>query len=314
MTAQVLCKINRKGVGSMNSKTESISLEGKPYEFAILVDSGCDVPDEYIKKYPVYVVPLRINYKETSYRDRIDISPEEIYEKLNIEIPTTSLPEYRDVQEVFENIIKDGYNKIIAINISSSLSGTFNLIRLVSDEFKHKGIQTYLFDTKNIAIASGMYAVSAANQLGEGKSYEETIHLLESEYGNSKVFFCLETLEYLRKGGRIGRVASMLGAVLGIKPIITCANDGTYCIAGKERGSARCIDKALALAKEFAVKGRKAEIAVMYSGCVNGIEKIKDKLEKLIPNCSVKIRGQISPVLGVHVGPGLIGIAVYLMK
>ncbi|HEY5525508.1 MAG TPA: DegV family protein, partial [Clostridium sp.] len=230
-----------------------------------------------------------------------------------LEIPTTSLPEYGDAQEVFENIIKDGYNKIIAINISSNLSGTFNLIRLVSEEFKRKGIQIYQFDTKNIAIGSGMYAISVANHLEEGKSYEETISLLESEYGNSKIFFCVETLEYLRKGGRIGRVASLIGAALGIKPIITCGEDGTYCIAGKERGSMRCIRKALMLAKEFASRGKKAEIMIMYSGNVLELEKIKDELEQLIPNCRVKIGGQISPVLGVHVGPGLIGIAVYLV-
>jgi len=143
----------------MSSIVECSNLESKHYEFAVLVDSGCDVPEEYLEKYPIYVIPLRINYKEVSYRDRIDISPEEIYKKLKLEIPTTSLPEYGDAQEVFENIIKDGYNKIIAINISSNLSGTFNLIRLVSEEYKLKGIQTYQFDTKNIAIGSGMYAI-----------------------------------------------------------------------------------------------------------------------------------------------------------
>jgi EDD domain protein, DegV family len=297
----------------MNGKVDGSNLENKCYEFAILVDSGCDVPEEYIEKYPVYVVPLRMNYKEASYRDRIDISPEEIYERLSEEIPTTSLPEYRDVWDVFEEIIRDGYNKIIAIDISSSLSGTFNLIRLISEDYKQKGVQTYMFDTKNIAIASGMYAISAANHLKEGKGYEETIHLLESEYGRSKVFFCIETLEYLRKGGRIGRVACMIGAVMNLKPVITCDKDGTYCIAGKERGSKRCIEKAIGLVKNFAM-GKKAEIAIMFSGHVKEIENIKEKLEQSVPNSTVKIRGQISPVLGVHVGPGLIGIAVYLME
>lgn len=298
----------------MNSEVNEIRVQSKPYEFAILVDSCCDVPKEYLEKYPIYVVPLRINYKEESYRDRIDISPEEIYDKLKLEIPTTSLPEYGDAQEVFESIIKDGYKKIISISISSNLSGTFNFIRLVSEEYKSEGIQTYLFDTKNIAIGSGMYAISVVNHLEDGKSYEETISLLKSEYGNSKVFFCLETLEYLRKGGRIGHVASLIGAALGIKPIITCGEDGTYSIAGKERGSVKCVRKAIMLAKEFADLGKKSEIIIMYTGNVPELEKIKDKLEQLITNCKVKIGGQISPVLGVHVGPGLIGIAVYLIR
>lgn len=297
----------------MNSKVEEKITEKKHYEFAILVDSGCDVPVEYIEKYPIYVTPLRINFKDASYRDRVDITPEEIYENLSTEIPLTSLPTYSDVQEIFGEIIKDGYNKIISINISSNLSGTFNLTRIVSEELKEKGIETYLFDTKNIAMASGLYAVSVANHLDDGKSYKETISLLESEYGNSKVFFCVETLEYLRKGGRIGRVASLLGAALNLKPIITCGEDGTYIIAGKERGSSRCIDRAVLLAKEFAGKGKSSEISVMHSGHVIGMEKIKEKLEQMIPNAKVKLGGQISPVLGVHVGPGLVGIAVYLM-
>lgn len=293
---------------------ENKKIKNNSYEFAIMVDSACDVPKEYLERYPIYVIPLRINYKEASYKDKIDISPEEVYMKLNDEIPKTSLPEYGDVQEVFDNMIRDGYNKVISINISSNLSGTFNLIRLVSKEYKEKGIQIHLFDTKNIAIASGMYAVAAVRHLEDGKSYEDTIHLLESEYGNSKVFFCVETLEYLRKGGRIGRVASVLGTALGIKPIITCDEDGTYCIAGKERGSKKCLEKAITLVKEFASKGKKADISIMWSGYVKEMEKIKDKIEQLIPNCKVKLRGQISPSLGVHVGPGLVGIAVYLVE
>jgi len=281
-------------------------------EFAILVDSCCDVPDEYLSKYPIYVVPLIINYKNAAYKDRIDISPEKIYENMSKEVPTTSLPSYEDVNNAFENIIRDGYKKIIAIHISSNLSGTFNLIRLISEEYLQKGIQTFLFDTKNIAIGSGMYAMAAARYLEEGKSYEDTIQQIEKERGNSKLFFCVETLEYLRKGGRIGRVASMLGTVLGVKPIISCDENGTYYIAGKDRGMNKCVTKAIQMSKEFSDKVDQAEIIIMYSGQVSGIDKIKEKIEHLIPKSKVSINGQISPVLGVHVGPGLIGIAIYL--
>ncbi len=280
--------------------------------FAILVDSCCDVPEEYLENFPIYVVPLLINYKNATYRDRVEISPEVIYKNMEEEVPTTSLPAHDDVKKVFEKIMSDGYTKIIAINISSNLSGTYNLVRLVSDEITSKGIEFYHLDTKNIAIASGMYAISAARHLKEGKSYEDTIKLLKKEFGNSKLFFCVETLEYLRKGGRIGRVASLIGTVLDIKPIITCDEDGTYCIAGKERGRKRCINKAIELVKDFVSHAKNAEITIMYSGQVMGIETIKEKMETIIPNCNIKIRGQISPVLGVHVGPGLIGLAVYL--
>jgi len=121
-------------------------------------------------------------------------------------------------------------------------------------------------------------------------------------------------LEYLYKGGRIGRVASLVGTALNVKPIITCNEDGIYTIAGKERGKKRCINKAINLIKEFALKGKKAEIAIMYSGKESGIESIKEHLEHLIPGCNVNIRGQISPVLGVHVGPGLVGISIFVLE
>lgn len=283
-------------------------------EFAILVDSCCDVPEEYLKNYPIYVIPLRINYKNASFKDRVEISPETIYKNMEEEVPTTSLPAFDDVNEIFERIIQDGYTKIIAINISSNLSGTYNMVRLVSNEYTSKGIQFYHLDTKNIAIASGMYAISAAKHLKEGNSYEDTINLLTEEYGNSKVFFCVETLEYLRKGGRIGRVASLLGSVLDIRPIITCGEDGTYCIAGKERGKKRCVNKAVDLITEFVSTAKDAEIAIMYSGQVTGLDKIKEQIKSTLPHCKIQIRGQISPVLGVHVGPGLIGIAAYVIK
>lgn len=284
----------------------------KNEEFAILVDSCCDVPKEYLEDAPIYVVPLLINYKNATYRDRLEITPEAIYKNLEQEIPTTSLPSYDDTKKVFEKIIEDGYINIIAINISSSLSGTYNIVQLVSEEFISRGIQFYHLDTKNIAIASGMYAISAVRHLRNGNSYQDTVRLLKKEYGSSKVFFCVETLEYLRKGGRIGRVASLLGSVLDIRPIITCDEDGTYCTAGKERGRKRCINKAIELVKEFIGSTKSAEILIMYSGQVSDLENIKEKVENIIPHCNVKIEGQISPVLGVHVGPGLIGFAAYL--
>jgi DegV family protein with EDD domain len=296
----------------MDNKIEGRNPEKKQDDFAILVDSCCDVPKEYIEKYPIYVIPLRINYENASYRDRIDITPEEVCDRLQEEIPTTSLPQCSDIKEVFENIVKDGYNKIIAISISSNLSGTFNLVRLVSEELKQQGIQVFQFDTKNIGIGSGMYAVSMTEQLEGGKSFEEAVQQLKAEYGNSKVFFCLETLEYLRKGGRIGRVASLLGTALNIKPIITCGEDGTYVIAAKERGTKKCIDKAIMLVKEFASTGKRAEVMLLHSGHVPGLDKIKEKLEQVITNGEVKLGGQISPALTVHVGPGLIGISVYV--
>jgi DegV family protein with EDD domain len=168
-----------------------------------------------------------------------------------------------------------------------------------------------VLDTKNISIGSGLLAIRAAQMVyEEGVEWDELILRMPREVSKSKVFFCLDTLKYLQKGGRIGLVTAMLGASLSLKPIISCNESGVYYTAGKAIGRARSIQKVLDLANEFAKQAEQCDLAVM-NGCapLEG-HQTRNRAEGVIVNGTVTVTGQIGAALGVHTGPGLIGIGV----
>ena len=186
-------------------------------KIAIMADSGTDVPPNYRKKYNIYWLPLLINYSDGQYLDGVDIQPHEMYDRLPTEIPKTSLPDRGMVTDLFDQIKADGYEKVLVVTISSGLSGTFNMVRLAAEEYE--GLEVSVLDTRNISIGSGLIAIRAAQMVNdEGMEWNELLIRIKHEVPKSKVFFCVDTLKYLQKGGRIGLVSAMLGMSLSIKP------------------------------------------------------------------------------------------------
>ncbi len=279
-------------------------------KIAILVDSGTDVPPNYRKKYGIYWLPLMINFTDRQCLDGIDITPRELYEQLPIEIPKTSLPDGGAINNMFDRIKADGYEKVFVVTISSGLSGTYNMIRLMAEEYD--GLEIFVLDSKNISIGAGMLAIRAAQMVNdEGVSWENLIIKLPREVSKSKVFFCLDTLKYLQKGGRIGLVTAMLGTSLNLKPVISCNSDGVYYTVAKAMGRARAIQKIIDLAADFASKADRVELAVMNSNAETEALAARKKAEGMITNGAFTVAGQIGAALGVHTGPGLIGIGVF---
>ena len=282
-------------------------------KIAIITDSGTDVPPKYIEKYNMYVVPLIVNYENQSYRDGIDININTICEKLKEEIPTTSLPSIDDIMETFEKVITDGYKKVIVITISSGLSGTHNAMRIASESFEDK-LDIMLVDTKNIDIGAGFTAIRAGELIEQGYSFEEIKEKLDDVINNTKVYFCVKTLEYLRKGGRIGLVASVVGTALDLKPVISCNSDGIYYVVSKARGRKKSLKKAINEAKEYAKQFKEYNIAVVNVWSKEEAKKIEDNIKNDFPNVKSVFVGAISPALAVHTGPGLIGVGVQKIK
>lgn len=279
-------------------------------KIAILVDSGTDVPPNYRKKYGIYWLPLMINFTDRQCLDGIDITPRELYEQLPIEIPKTSLPDGGAITDMFDRIKADGYEKVFVVTISSGLSGTYNMIRLMAEEYD--GLEIFVLDSKNISIGAGMLAIRAAQMVNDdGVSWENLIIKLPREVSKSKVFFCLDTLKYLQKGGRIGLVTAMLGTSLHLKPVISCNSDGVYYTVAKAMGRARAIQKIIDLAADFASKADRVELAVMNSNAETEALAARKKAEGMITNGAFTVAGQIGAALGVHTGPGLIGIGVF---
>ncbi|MBA5252777.1 DegV family protein [Enterococcus hirae] len=279
---------------------------------AILVDSGTDVPQELIEKYQMYVIPLKIIYKDRVYTDKVDITPEEIYQRLPQEIPGTSLPDGETITQIFEQIKQDGYEKILAVTISSGLSGTYNIVRLIAQQ--QEELEAYVLDTKNIGIGAGFSAIQAAKWLEEGMEWSLLIERLNELVKQTKVFFNVATLEYLQKGGRIGLVASILGTALKLNPIISCNDEGIYYTVGKARGRKKSLDRTVSYVKERVGTAKVFNLAVAHGDAKEEATEMMARLKEEFPQAQQIYFGQISPALVVHTGPGLLGVGVQVLE
>lgn len=277
-------------------------------KIAVLVDSCCDLPKEYLTKPGIYELPMQIAYHDKTYLDRIDISAEEVYANLPTEIPKTSLPSGESIQKTLDKIAADGYDHIVSISVSSALSGTYNFLEVFledDDRFVSKG-----FDTKHVAVASGLIAVAAKDSIDEGKSFAEVCQKVETMIKNTIVYFCIPTLTYLRAGGRISAVASTVGGMLKLAPIITCKPDGSYTIAAKARGMKKGKKLMLGYAQEFLGDDKDYLVAVGHGADEAGGQDMFDILHANNIKGKQEFLGQVGPALGVHTGPGLIGIGI----
>lgn len=278
-------------------------------KIAIFTDSACDLTDAELKEYGIRFLPLQIIYKESSYRDRVEISADEVYGNLEKEVPKTSLPTGTDIDALFMELKKEGYTHAIGVMISGGLSGTANSVKLMAEE--HPEIETYIYDTKNLSIAEGIMALKAAKMVKDGLSFEEIKVALPKERKSVDTYYCLATLEYLIKGGRIGKVSGTIGQMLNIKPIIYVNEEGAYVTLDKARGTNQAYMKLVSILKENLDK-TKCKVYVMHGGAKKEAQDMMQRIKDLPGILSLEFR-QISPALGVHTGRGLIGIAVERM-
>jgi fatty acid kinase fatty acid binding subunit len=275
-------------------------------KIALVTDSTSDLPQELIDKYDVKILPLKIIYKDREYIDRETITPQEVYDSLKYELPHTSLPSIQEMDDLFEQLEKDGYTHVITVTISSNLSGTFNAIKLVSEE--HTNLISTVFDSKALTLGAGELIIQCGDLINKGKSYNEILELLPKLRDKISVFYIVDTLEYLIKGGRIGKVSGTLGKILNIKPIISIDNEGIYYTYKKARGKKHATNALLSITKEKAELS-KLKIWVMHGSAYEEGMNFLNTL-KSFPNITSLNFGEIGPVAGVHTGPGLLGIVI----
>ncbi|GEO59566.1 DegV family protein [Companilactobacillus bobalius] len=277
-------------------------------KIAVLVDSCCDLPKEYRDKNGVYELPMQIAYHDKTYLDRVDISAEEVYEHLPVEIPKTSLPSGESIEKTLNEIAEDGYTHIISISVSSGLSGTFNFLKVFLDDDDR--FTTKYFDTKQVAIASGLIAIGAKDLIDAGKGFDEVASQVATMIKHAVVYFCIPTLTYLRAGGRISAAASVVGGMLKLAPIITCKEDGSYTIAAKARGMKKGQKMMLDFAQKFIGEDKNYLIGIGQGADEAGGKNMLDLLHDNGIKGQQEFTEQVGPALGVHTGPGLIGVAV----
>ncbi|CCO08330.1 DegV family protein [Desulforamulus hydrothermalis] len=274
---------------------------------AIVTDSTCDLDQATVQEYDIKVLPLKVIYSNNEeYLDRIEISPDQIYQRMPAEIPTTSLPSPAQIMDLFKKLQAEGYTHIISIHISSGLSGTYNTVKTVAREFKNMIIE--VIDSKALSMALGIPVLESAKTLRKTLSFQAAVDKAKDILNNMDVYFVVGTLEYLKKGGRIGYVAGTIGEIMQIKPIISINKEGKYYTYDKVRGRKKSIMRLFDIASQI-LKEKSGTLAVMHGAAPEESWELFNKIKSL-PNVNNSYFGQVGPVIGVHAGPGLIGFCI----
>lgn len=274
-------------------------------KIALVTDSSCDLDPKIIKEHNIEVIPLRVIYKDREYRDGVDITAQEVYDRFHEEIPTTSMPAPNDVLSKFIELKENGYTHIIAITLSSGLSGTYDMFKLISQEVSDVVID--VIDSKTLSMVLGFIVMEAAKLIKNNTPYKEVIDKVNVIKLKAKGFFVLDTMEYLRKGGRIGLVAATLGSILNIKPIISVNEEGKYYTFAKVRGKCQAATKMLEpLLNQL--ENTKMNVAALQGMAEAEVNTLFDKIHSF-KNINTLCISSISPALVVHTGPGLLGLA-----
>lgn len=276
----------------------------------IVTDSTSYIADEYIKKYDIKLVSLNVIINGVSSRE-IDIENEVFYEEIknSKEIPKSSQPIPEEMLNTFREIVEDG-DSIVGIFLSSKMSGTYSNANMIKDMIleDYPDAEIHILDSKTNCMQMGFAVIEAARTASEGKSINEVINAANHVINNSRFLFTPETLEYLKKGGRIGGAAALFGNVLQIKPILTVVN-GETSVFKKVRTRKKAIEEIVkTVLEEIESKGL-GDIVVHHINCQEDGLKLAKALENRLGK-KVEIQS-IGPVIGVHVGPGSIGIAYY---
>ena len=275
-------------------------------KIAVITDTASDLNIADIEKYDIKMLHYQVVYKEKTYKDQLEISSKQVLDGLDTEIPSTSLPSLDEMHAVFEEIIAEGYEEAIIIPLSSGLSGCYNAVSMVKEEYKQ--IRTYVYDSRTISAPLGILAIEAAKMADKGKTMTEIVNQLEEIRKSQHTFFIVDTLKYLVHGGRIGHVSATVGKLLNLKPIITIGDDGKYETIAKVRGRAKAIRYFAEEAGKILQSGEAYKIYFSHADGEEIKEEIIKALKEIRPDIKVEGDTWISPVACVHCGPGYVGM------
>lgn len=286
-----------------------------PTKIALLTDSSADLRWESARENNIFFVPLRILCRDGEYLDGVNIGGQDVYRRLhNGELPQTSLPRVEDFSAKLNEIFSLGYDGVIAVMLSSGLSGTYNLARIVAEECREQGYAMRVFDSLSGALGQGMTVLQLAEDIKSGMGWEElTERRAPRLIANTFPFFSVDTLEYLQKGGRIGKISAMAGTMLQIKPIITFASDGQLQSVAKVRGRQQVIRKLVESAAEHGSGHRRYNLAVANGGAPQEMESVRQLLTAALPDYDHIWDGEIDGTLSVYIGDGVLGAAVQVL-
>lgn len=284
-----------------------------PEKIAILADSCCDIPAKEAMEKGIFLVPLRILGEEKEFSDGVDIFSADIYHRLAAgESLKTSLPSGFAVEQVLNRIRDLGYEKVIALMLSSGLSGTYNLMRIEAESCSD--LEIAVFDTRSGSLGAGMMILQLCEDIKNGMSWEQLIEKRVPQLiDNTHPFFSVDTLEYLQKGGRIGLITAMAGTMLNIKPILTFAEDGQLKNVAKVRGMKQVQEKFIETIRTLKGDHKKFNLAIANGGAPEHMAVLRERMDAEFSGYDHFWEGEIGATLSVYIGPGILGAAITIL-
>ena len=270
----------------------------------IVTDSSSDVPHEIAAEHQVEVVPLTIRFGDEEFVDRLDLTTASFWERLVLaeHLPETAAPSAGLFEETYRSLISDGATGIVVITISSELSATFQSAVIAAEKVKgHVPIQ--VIDSMSVGMGLGLPVLEAAALATDGASLDEVADHASRSIASTSIVAALDTLEYLKRGGRVGSTQAFFGGLLNIKPLITLT-DGVVAPLGRVRTRSKAI---ASLEERAAAIGPAIKSAAVFHGAAGDIDSIVERIQQHLD--VPVIVSMLGPVVGTHTGPGTVGIA-----
>lgn len=277
---------------------------------AIVVDSAANLPEELIAQYDMHVVPLFVNWDGQSLLDGVDITPGAFYQRLaqSSTSPTTSQPSPGDFYEAFSKVAETA-DSIVGIFISEVLSGTLASAHGAVDMMGDYPIE--IVDSRSASMGQGLIAMAAARAAADGQDYKAVAALARQIVPQMRVMFVVDTLEYLHRGGRIGGARRLIGSMLAIKPVLHLV-DGAIEPLASVRTKKKAVQHMLNVVQEQMGGKKNVHVAVLHAAAANEAATLADALRGQL-DVGDMVMGELSPVIGTHVGPGTLGVACYAL-
>lgn len=277
-------------------------------KIAILTDSTANLPVEWIEQYNIRVIPLKIHWLNVTTLDGVDIAPNEFYTRLahSKSLPTTSQPSIQDFLQAFESLAERADGIIVPL-ISSGISGTVASAQAAARQFSRVPVE--IVDTRVTSAGQALIVLAAARAAAQGKSLQEVRQVADEVVQRMHLFFAVDTLEYLHRGGRIGGASRYLGTALSIKPILYFDSEGKLDALERVRTKGKALQRLITLA-EGKANGRSLNLSVIHANAPQVAQEFREQIAQHL-HCNDVFTLELSPAIGVHVGPGTIGIAFY---
>lgn len=271
----------------------------------VVTDSTCDLPANIISRYGIHVIPLYINTARQGYLDGIDLTREEFYERLPTfsEPPTTAVPSIERFRAAYNTLADENATEILSIHISSALSGVLDVAHVAAQTTK--SVPVSVIDSQQLSLGTGFLVQKAAEMADAGIKVSEIRVALQSQIRRSHVFAALETLEFLKRSGRMNRYVASFATLLQIKPILTMFNGkpGTERVRTWNRAMRRLVEMLDAV-------GRLERVAIVHThASLERLAELRTLADSLLPEGDI-LSQDITPVIGAHIGPGALGFAV----